>query len=137
MSGNGSSNDGKREKTDIANMIGELNGGQVEQMLNLALSDAALNTLTHDKVSTVTLQLKMTRIGDSNQVGVVSTVSYKVPTKRGSRSEDYATDTPMFVGAGGKLSVTPDNQIDIFKNRTRAEDERREADEIRGRHPQH
>lgn len=133
MSGNGSS-EGKREKTDISQMIGELNGGQVEQMLNIALSDAALNTLTHDKKSTVTLKIDLSRIGDSNQVSAVSTVSYKVPTKRGSRSEDYATDTPLYVGAGGKMTVTPDNQIDIFKNRTRAEEDRREAEDLRNRH---
>lgn len=133
MSGNGSS-EGKRDKTDISQMIGELNGGQVEQMLNIALSDAALNTLTHDKVSTVTLQIKLSRIGDSNQVSAVSTVAYKVPTKRGSRSEDYATDTPMYVGAGGKLTVTPDNQIDIFKKRSRAEEDHLEAEDLRGRH---
>lgn len=133
MSSNGS-NEGKRDKTDVTQMIGELNGGQVEQMLNIALSDAALNTLTHDKTSEVSLSIKMSRIGDSNQVSAVATVKYKVPTKRGSRSEDYATDTPLYVGAGGKLSVTPDNQIDIFKGRSRAEEDRREAEDLRNRH---
>ncbi len=128
------SESGKRPKTDITQLIPELNGGQVEQMLNIAISDAALNTLEFDKVSEVSLSIKMSRIGDGNQVGAVCVVKYKVPTKRGSRSEDYATETPLFVAPGGKLSITPDTQIDIFRNRSRAEDERSEAEDLRNRH---
>ncbi len=121
-------NEGKRKLTSITELLAELNGGTVEQLFNLAISDAAANVLEFDKKGKVTLTIDMSRIGESQQVNAVSTLSYKIPTKRGSRSEDYGIDTPLYVGAGGRLTVLPDNQIDMLTKRTRDEMDREEAD---------
>lgn len=113
--------EGKRNLTSIAELLGEMNGGTVEQMANIAISDAALNVMEFDKNGEITLKIKLQRIGESQQVNAVATLSYKIPTKRGSRSEDYAVDTPLYVGKGGRLTVLPENQIDIFTKKTRVE----------------
>lgn len=113
--------EGKRNLTSIAELLGEMNGGTVEQMANIAISDAALNVMEFDKNGEITLKIKLQRIGESQQVNAVATLSYKIPTKRGSRSEDCAVDTPLYVGKGGRLTVLPENQIDIFTKKTRVE----------------
>lgn len=116
--------EGKRKLTNIAELLGELNGGTVEQLLNIALSDTAANVQEFGREGTITLKIKLKKIGDSNQVNAISTIDYKMPTKRGNRGEDYAVDTPLFVGAAGRLTVLPETQIDMFTRKTRDEQDR-------------
>ncbi len=104
----------KAKTTDIATLLGELNGGQTEQMINRCLSDVAANVLTHGKKGRVAIVFDLSQIGESNQVNLEHTIIYTLPTKRGKRSEDYKTDTPVFVGAGGIMTMTPAEQIPMF-----------------------
>lgn len=78
--------------TNTAEFIAELNAGVVD----------------NKKVGTVTLTFTMKQIADSHQVTVNHKLAYKVPTKRGSRSEDTTLDTPMHVGSGGCLTLFPE-----------------------------
>lgn len=39
-------------------------------------------------------------------------LAYSIPTHRGKRGEELTTQTPMYVGRGGKLTIAPDNQMD-------------------------
>ena len=54
------------------------------------------------------ITLDFSQIGESSQVKIKHKLDYKVPTKRGSRSENTALDTPMYVGEGGKLTLFPE-----------------------------
>ena len=36
------------------------------------------------------------------------------PTKRGKKSEEDTTETPMWVGKGGKLTILPEDQGQLF-----------------------
>ncbi len=116
--------EGKRPMTNVAELLGELNGGTVEQILNIALTDTAANVQEFGRDGTVLLKIKLKKIGDSNQVNAIATVDYKMPTKRGNRGEDYAVDTPLFVGRGGRLTVLPETQVGLFTGKTRDEADR-------------
>ncbi len=97
-------------KTNFAEMIGELNAGVFEQQVNQAISDVALGVVTQGKAGEVTIKLSLKQIGEGNQVSVTHKLSYVKPTMRGKLSEEAATDTPMHVGSGGVVSLFPNAQ---------------------------
>lgn len=97
-------------KTNIAEVLGELNAGVFEQQINAAVSDVALGVVTHGKPGDVVIKLSIKQIGDSNQVAVTHKLSYVKPTTRGKISEETSADTPMHVGRGGELSLFPNTQ---------------------------
>ena len=94
-------------------LLGELNAGVFEQKLNAALSACALNTALYGdkgKTGEVVIKLALNRIGESSQVAMKHTLEFKKPTTRGFATEKDTTETPLHVGRGGRLTVTPDNQ---------------------------
>jgi hypothetical protein len=97
-------------KTNIAELVGELNAGIFEQQVNRALSDLAANVVTHNKKGSVTLTFTLKQIGESDQVHMTHAIKSIVPTMRGRIIEEHATDTPLHVLRGGKLSIFPDKQ---------------------------
>ncbi len=99
--------------TDFAEMLGELNGGVFLQQAGRALSDVALGTVANGdgkKKGKVNISFEFSRIGESSQVEIKHTLSYVKPTSRGKSSEDATTTTPMHVGRGGRLTITPESQ---------------------------
>lgn len=99
--------------TSFRELLGELNAGVFEQKLDAALSACALNTAFYGdkgKTGEVTIKLTLTRIGESNQVAMKHSLEFKKPTTRGSATEKDTTETPLHVGVGGRLTVTPDTQ---------------------------
>ncbi|AQL40066.1 hypothetical protein [Pseudomonas syringae] len=94
--------------TDTAEFIGELNAGVFANQVGHALSEVAAGVVDNKKVGTVTLTFSLKQIADSHQVTVNHKLAYKVPTKRGSRTEDTTLDTPMYVGEGGRLTLFPE-----------------------------
>lgn len=99
--------------TNFNEVMEELNGGVFLQQVGRALSDVAMGVVINgdkSKKGKVTITFDMVRIGESSQVAVKHTLSYSKPTARGKTSEEAATDTPLYVGRGGRLTVMPDNQ---------------------------
>lgn len=99
--------------TIFRELLGELNAGVFEEKLNAALSACALNTALYGdkgKTGEITIKLTLTRIGESSQVAMKHMLEFKKPTTRGSATEKDMTETPLHVGRGGRLTVTPDNQ---------------------------
>lgn len=97
----------------FAEMLTELDGGVFEQKVARALQDVATGVVAHGdkgKSGKVIVTFDMKRIGETNQVDVQHKVEYLQPTRRGKRSEQDATSTPMHVGRGGKLTLMPDTQ---------------------------
>jgi hypothetical protein len=98
----------KDSKTNVNDFLGELNAGILISQLGLTLSEAALATVLHgkgNKKGKVTLELSFSQIGENDQVVVSTKLSKSVPTQRGKKSEENVTDTPMFVGKGGVLTI--------------------------------
>jgi len=93
--------------TDFCQLLPDLNAGVFEQQINRAMSDVAANVCTHGKKGEVTLKFTFKQIGDSQQVAVTHAIKVVVPKPRGKVTEENAVDTPLHVGAGGKLTLFP------------------------------
>lgn len=100
--------------TNVTEFFSDLDGGVFEQKLARALSDAAGSVIDHDKKGGVTIDLKFRRIGNSYQVAVSHKLTVTRPTQNGEASEKNTTETPLHVGTGGRLTLFPENQEQMF-----------------------
>ncbi|MCG7931932.1 MAG: hypothetical protein N0E44_18015 [Candidatus Thiodiazotropha lotti] len=106
--------------TDIPQFISDLDAGIIEEQFSRVISDAAaavINISEHrPKVSAkVSLDLTFNRNGNgANQVLVAAKLNYKIPKMHGSVSEDRTKVIPMYVNEGGRVTLFPDNQNDMF-----------------------
>jgi len=95
-------------KTDVNQFLAELNAGILKEKLAYTLSEAALATVVHGngkKKAKVAIEFTLGQVGENEQVIVSAKIAHKMPTKRGVKSEEDTTETPMFVGIGGRLSI--------------------------------
>lgn len=102
-------------RTNLPGLLGDLNAGVFEQQLNTAISDIAANVCTHGKKGELIVKFSFKQIGDSNQVAMTHSLKSVVPMARGRIIEESASDTPLHVGRGGKLSLYPEEQTDMFR----------------------
>ncbi len=95
--------------TDVATLMEALDGGALGQRLARAVAETARGVIHSEKKSKgkVTLELEITQIGESQQVEINHTVTFKRPTPRGTASETHKTSTPMYVTAKGVLTLLP------------------------------
>lgn len=101
-------------RTDFLEVMGDLEAGAMLQRIAVALSEAALGTVTTGKKSQVILKFDMAQIADGSQVAITHNLSYLKPTMKGKVREEAAGKTPFYVGPGGKLTLFPENQADLF-----------------------
>lgn len=104
---------------DAIEMLGDLDAGVFMQKVSHALRTVALAVCEHDRKGKVVFELELDKMGDSRQVILSHTLKLLKPTRRGKASEEDTTNTPMYVGAKGELSIMPFKQGDLFKNETR------------------
>ncbi len=100
--------------TDISDFMNSLNAGVFARQVGAALSEAGAGVVDHGKKGKVVISFELARIGESNQVKVNHKLDYLVPTKRGSRREDVALDTPMYVTANGLELFQTDPTAQLF-----------------------
>lgn len=100
--------------TKTIDLLPELEAGIFLGKIDRALSDGALATAVTGKESKIVVEIKMKRIGESNQVAMTHTLRYAKPTERGKVVEDNTTQTPLHVGRGGKLTIYPEKQEELF-----------------------
>lgn len=97
-------------ETNIDDFISELGAGVFKEKLSHVLSEAALGTILHGngkRKGKVSLEFTFSQIGENDQVVVSHKITHLTLTKRGKRSEEDLTETPMFVGKGGVMTVSP------------------------------
>lgn len=94
--------------TDPGEFFANLNAGVFNNQLATALSAVACAVVDNGKKGKVVITLEMSQIGESHQVKINHKLDYTEPTKRGSRREDVALDTPMHVTQNG-LQLFADN----------------------------
>lgn len=95
-------------QTNIDDFISEIGAGIFKEKLAHALSEAALGTVLHGngtKKGKVSVEFTFKQIGENDQVVISHKLSHVTPTKRGKASEEDTTETPMFVGRGGVLTI--------------------------------
>jgi len=93
--------------TDITEFLNSCNSGVFAAQVGRALSDVAAGVIDHGKKGKVVLTFELSQIGESNQVKINHKLDFAQPTKRGTKREDTAVDTPMYVGPNG---------IELFQN---------------------
>jgi len=94
--------------TNVDDFIGELGAGVIKEKIAHVLSEAALATVLNgqgNKKGKVGIEFSFTQVGENDQVIVSTKLTQSVPTKRGKKMIEDVTDTPMFVGKGGVLTV--------------------------------
>lgn len=100
--------------TNTQEFLADLEAGVFEQKLGKILSDVAAAVVDNDRKGKVTVDFTLERIGNSYQVQVNHKLSYAKPTLHGKSSEESTTSTPMYVGTGGRLTLFPEGQEQLF-----------------------
>ena len=102
--------------TDVDAFISELDGGVFKQKLAAAISKCAAGTMDFKKNGKLVVTLDMKKLGDSEMLEVSTTFSMTQPTMHGHTQEVTTRQTPFYVGVGGKLSIFPQDQDDMFNS---------------------
>ncbi|MBN4020354.1 hypothetical protein [Morganella morganii] len=97
--------------TSVPDFLSELDAGVFENKLSAALNDVAFGTNKNGGTGEVHIILKFTQ-ADEDRLKVSHKLKFVTPTKRGKTEED-TTETPMWVGKGGKL-ILPEDQGQLF-----------------------
>ncbi|WP_333679918.1 hypothetical protein [Dyella sp.] len=103
------------KQNQLYDLFGELDAGIFINQVTRSLADVALGSVTTGKPGKVTLTFDLKQIGTSNQVHIKHAIKMTKPTPNGKVTEENATETPVYVGTGGVLSVFPDKQESMFK----------------------
>ncbi len=98
---------------EVNEFFGELGAGVFEQKLVRAISQTALAVMQNEKTGEITLKFKIAPVS-SSQARVTHSIITKAPTLNGETSEKNVTNTIMYVGTKGKMSVFPENQLQMF-----------------------
>lgn len=95
-----------RAATDVPEFVSDLDGGQFEHMLSVALSEVAAAVVDRDtKKGSVHVQLDFERITGTHQVRVAHKLTFKKPTLTGKATEEACGATVLHVGKYGALSL--------------------------------
>lgn len=101
--------------TNINDFIEEIGAGVVKEKIEHVLSEAALATVIHGagkRKGKVGVEFTFSQVGENDQVIVSTKLTQSVPTKRGKVAMEDTTDTPMFVGKGGVLTIDQPKEED-------------------------
>ena len=101
--------------TDPGEFIANCNAGVLANQIGRALSDAAAGVVEHGKKGKVQITFELSQIGETHQVKVAHKLDYTVPTKRGSKREDTALETPFYVTEKGLQLFADNPTAGLFK----------------------
>jgi len=99
--------------SDLQEFFSELGAGVFEEKLKRVLGETATAVMANNREGEITIKFKMKPIS-SSQAKVAHSIEFKAPTLNGVKSEKNTTDTVMYVGTKGKLSLFPENQTQMF-----------------------
>jgi hypothetical protein len=100
--------------TDVGEFIIDLDGGMFDRKLSIALSQVAAAAVDNDKAGEVTVKFSFTKIPGTKQVQCKHQLKFLRPTADGKASEEESRSTPLHVGRFGRLSLAPENQLEII-----------------------
>lgn len=103
--------------TDVPDFLGELDAGIFMNKIAAALNSTALGVLNNGGKGQVTLTFDLDRLSNSveeKRVAIKHKLKCVTPTPRGKVSEEDTTETPMYVGKGGKLTILQEDQGQLF-----------------------
>ena len=101
--------------TDTVQLLQELDGGTLIQKLDNVISQVAIGTTAFDKrKGEIILKLTTEKIGNGSQMRIAHQLKYTIPRMNGKTIEDNTTETTVYVNEGGKTSLFPENQAQMF-----------------------
>ncbi|MDP4074224.1 hypothetical protein [Acidovorax sp. A1169] len=100
--------------TDVAEFITDLDGGQFDRMLSIALSQVAAGTVDNDAKGEVNIKFVFEKIPGSSQVLCKHILKFSRPTINGRASEEASRKTALHVGKFGRLTLAPESQLAMF-----------------------
>ncbi len=100
--------------TDVPELIQELDGGNFERMLSIALSQSAAAAIDNGKAAEVSVRFKLKPIKGTHQLHCEHALTFKKPTLNGKSSEEATQTTTLHVGKYGRLSLIPEAQTALF-----------------------
>jgi len=106
--------------TNTSEFFSDLYAGVFDEKLSQALSDVAAGVIDNHAKGSVTIKFDLTQVGASNTVKIKHELKYTKPTINGDVTERDITETPMYVGTGGKMTLFPEDQSQLFDKRGEA-----------------
>lgn len=100
--------------TNVETFIQDLDGGVFEKKLSLALSEVAAATCDNGGEGEVVVKFSFKKIQGTSQVHCKHTLNFCRPTMSGEATEKESRITTLHVGKFGRLSLAPENQMDMF-----------------------
>lgn len=104
--------DNTRAATDVGEFISDLDGGQLEHMLSVALSETAAAVVDREKKGKVKLELTLEHIKGTHQVRIEHKVVFERPTMTGAVREESTGASVLHVGKRGALSLAQPKLFD-------------------------
>lgn len=99
--------------TDIEQFITELEAGVFAEKLGHAISQVAAGVCDNEKKGQIKLVIDF-KLAGNHQVNLEHELEYKVPRRNGLSTEKTKTNTIMHVGKGGRCTLFPENQAQMF-----------------------
>lgn len=92
--------------TNVTEFIEDLDVGNFKNKLSAALSEVAIGVMRSEGESKgkVSVEIEITMLS-AEKVNVKSKLKFIKPTSRGVQSEEDTTETPMYIGRTGELSI--------------------------------
>lgn len=103
--------------TDVSEFVTDLDGGQFDRMLSVALSKVASSVVDREKKGKVTIDLSFEHIKGTHQVRVAHSIKFVQPTMSGKASEEAGGATVLHVGRYGALSLAQPSLLEENKQR--------------------
>ena len=103
--------------TDVPVFISDLDAGIFENKFAAALNAVALGVLNNGGKGKVMIEIDLSRLSNSmeeKRVMLAHKLKFIAPTPRGKTAEEDTTETPMYVGRGGKLTIMQEDQGQLF-----------------------
>lgn len=97
--------DSTRAATDVAEFVTDLDGGQFDHLLSVALSEVAAAVVDREKKGKVKIEFEFERIAGTHQVRIGHTIKFEKPTTTGKVAEEASGATVLHVGRYGRLSL--------------------------------
>ena len=91
--------------TDVTEFISDLDGGQFERKLSIALSQAAAAAMDTDKSAVVNMSFTLKKITGTHQVTCEHFLEFTKPTESGDNREREKRTTVLHVGQYGRISL--------------------------------
>lgn len=92
-------------QTNVTELVADLDAGQFERKLGIALSQVAAAVVDNGRQGEITVKMKFTAIPNTHQVRCDHHIEFKRPTTTGVAGEKDMCSTVLYVGQFGRLSL--------------------------------